>query len=173
MLNFFHFLRRRLFITCEPCLFFIRARNPETAITFFFVAFKVLFVKLLLLEYKRRTPQQLQPVSAGIFEGSQNKGEDVTPIELPNHVPTSHDGWVNTEIEPLVQESSLAAWSTVKDTKAQPRRRICLPLDVESNKPRLIWDAQYLNSMCKHPSFQMDEVGKVAQCSWKGAQQVT
>ena len=27
--------------------------------------------------------------------------------------------------------------------------------------------------MCKHSPFQMDRVGKVAQCSWKGAQQVT
>ena len=123
--------------------------------------------------HRRRTPQRFQPMSAGIFEGSQLKGADVTPIELPNHVPTSHDGWVYTEIEPLVHESSLAAWSTVADAKAQPRPRICLPLEVESNKPPLIWDARYLNSMCKHPSFQMDGEGKVAQCSWKGAQQVT
>ena len=40
--------------------------------------------------HRRRTPQQFQPVSAGIFEDSQFKGADVTPIELPNHVPTSH-----------------------------------------------------------------------------------
>ena len=96
----------------------------------------------------------------------------MTPIELPNHVPTSHDGWINTEIESLVKEGSLAAWSTVADIKAQPRPRIHLPLGVEPNKPRLIWDARYLNSMCKHSPFQMDGVGNVAQCSWKGAQQV-
>ena len=112
-------------------------------------------------------------MSADIFEGSQFKGADVTHIELPNHAPTSHEGWVNTEIEPLVQESSLAAWSTVADTKAQPRPHICLPLEVESNKPRPTWDAQYLNYICKHPPFQMDGVGQVAQYSWKGAQQVT
>ena len=72
-----------------------------------------------------------------------------------------------------MQESSLAAWSTVTDTKAQSRPRICLPLWVEFNKPRLMWDARYLSSMCKHLPFQMDRVGKVAQCSWKGTQQVT
>ena len=103
--------------------------------------------------HRRRTPQRFQPVSVGIFEGSQFKGADVTPIELPNHVPTSHDGWVNAEIEPLVQESSLAAWSTVADTKTQPQPLICLPHEVESKKPRLIWDAWYLNSMFKHPPF--------------------
>ena len=97
-----------------------------------------------------------ETVSTGIFEGSQFKGADVTPIELPNHAPTSHDGWVNTEIEPLVQESSLATWSTVTDMKAQPRPRICLPLEVESNKPRLIWDARYLNSICKQPPFSVE-----------------
>ena len=97
----------------------------------------------------------------------------MTPIEMPNHVPTSHDGWVSTEIESLVSEGSLAVWSTVADIKAQPRLRIYLPLGVEPNKPRLIWDARYLNSMCKHSPFQIDGVGNVAQCSWKGAQQVT
>ena len=107
-------------------------------------------------------------MSTGIFEGSPFKGADVTPIELSNP-----DGWVNGEIESLVQKDSLAAWSTVADTKTQPRPRICLPLGVEPNKPRLIWDARYLSFMCKHSPFQMDGVGKVAQCSWKGAQQVT
>ena len=120
-----------------------------------------------------RLNEFIDPMSADIFEGSQFKGADVTPIELPNHVPTSHDGWVNNEIESLVQKGSLAAWSTVAGTKTQPRPRICLPLGVEPNKPRLIGDARYLNSMCKHFPFQMDGVGKVAQCSWKEAQQVT
>ena len=38
-------------------------------------------------------------MSAGIFEVSPFKIEhiDVTPIELPNHVPAAHDGWVNNE----------------------------------------------------------------------------
>ena len=92
---------------------------------------------------------------------------------MPKHVPTSHDGWVDTEIESLAQKGSLAPWSTVADTKAQPRPRICPPLGVEPNKPGLIWDARYLSSMCKHFPFQMDGVEKVAQCLWKGAQQVT
>ena len=97
----------------------------------------------------------------------------MTPIELPNHVPTSHDGWVDTEIESLMQKGSLAPWPTVADTKAQRRPRVCLPLWVETNKPRLILDARYVISMCNHPPFRIDGVGKGAQCSWKGAQQVT
>ena len=110
----------------------------------------------------------IDPVSAGIFEGSQFKEADVTPIELPNHVPTSHNGWVKTEIKSLEQKGSLAAWSAVADTKAQPRPRICLPLGVEPNKPRFIWDARYLNSMCKHSLFKMDGVGKSHNALGKG-----
>ena len=49
-----------------------------------------------------RLNEFIDPMSAGIFEGSQFQGADVTPIELPNHVPTSHDGWMNNEIESLV-----------------------------------------------------------------------
>ena len=120
-----------------------------------------------------RLSEFIDLMPAGIFKGSPFKGAGVTLIELPNHVPASHDGWVNNELESLVQKGSLAAWSTVADTKTQPRPRICLPLGVKPNKSRLIWDARCLNSMCKHSPFQMDGVGKVAKCSWKGAQEVT
>ena len=72
-----------------------------------------------------------------------------------------------------MQKGSLAAWSKVADTKAQPRPRICLPLGVGPNKPRLIWDARYLNSMGKHSPFQLNAGGKVIQCSWIGGNQVT
>ena len=98
-------------------------------------------------------------MSAGIFEIFPSKNRaDTTPIELPNHVPTLHDGWVNNERECLVQKGSLEAWSTVADTKTQPRPRIYLPLGVEPSKPRLIWDARYLNSIRKHSPFQTDGV---------------
>ena len=45
-----------------------------------------------------RLSEFIDPMSSGIFEGSPFKGADVTPIELPNHVPASHDGWVNNEV---------------------------------------------------------------------------
>ena len=45
-----------------------------------------------------RLSEFIDPMPAGIFEGSPFKGADVTPIELPNHVPASHDGWVNNEV---------------------------------------------------------------------------
>ena len=113
----------------------------------------------------------IDPESLGTFEGFQLKGKGTMAIELPNHIPTAHDGWLDTKIEFLVQEGSLAPWSTVVEPKVQPRSRKCLPLGVEPNNLRVIWDARFLNCMCEHFSFQMDGLGKVAQCSWKGAQQ--
>ena len=56
-----------------------------------------------------RLSEFIDPMSTRIFEGSLFNGADVTPIELPNHVPASHDEWVNNEMEPLVQKGSLAA----------------------------------------------------------------
>lgn len=48
-----------------------------------------------------------------------------------------------------------------------------LPLGVEPDKPRLIWDAPWLNLMCTHMPFTMDFIGKVAQWPWPRAHQVT
>ena len=97
------------------------------------------------------------PGSAGTFEGFQFKVVDVTPIELPNHVPILHDELVDTEIESFVQKGSLPQWSSIVDTKAQPRPRICLSLGVEPRKPRFIWNARYLNYMCKHSPSRWPE----------------
>ena len=36
-----------------------------------------------------------------------------------------------------------------------------------------VWDGRWLNLMCKHLPFQMDGVGKVAQCSLEGTHQIT
>ena len=64
-------------------------------------------------------------------------------------------------------------WSTRVESTSSPGPQICLPLGVEPRKRRLYWDGRWLNFMCKHSLLQMDGVGKVAQCSWKGAYQVT
>ena len=45
-----------------------------------------------------RLSEFTDPDSAGTFEGFQFQGTGTTPIKLPNHVPTSHDKCVDTEI---------------------------------------------------------------------------
>lgn len=72
-----------------------------------------------------------------------------------------------------MDKGCVARWADVADVFVHPKPHMVLPLGVEPQKPRLIWDARWLNLMCPHLPFTMDEVGKVAQCAWKGAHQVT
>ena len=111
--------------------------------------------------------------ASGTFQGRFYDGALLTPVELANHVPPDFDGWVSDEIKQLERKGCIAKWSQVADTTRFPRPRMCLLLGVEPAKPRLFWDGRWLNLMCRHSPFQMDGVGKVAQCSWYGAHQVT
>ena len=109
----------------------------------------------------------------GTFQGRQYSGPDLTSVHLPNHVPAEHCSWVTAEVEQLVGTGCIARWADVADTSLYTKPHMVLPLGVEPKKPRLIWDARCLNLMCVHSPFTMDGVGKVAQCSWPGAHQVT
>ena len=109
----------------------------------------------------------------GTFQGRQYSGPDLTSVHLPNHVPAEHCSWVTTEVEQLVGTGCIARWADVADTSLYTNPHTVLPLGVEPKKPRLIWDARWLNLMCVHSPFTMDGVGKVAQCAWPGAHQVT
>lgn len=115
----------------------------------------------------------VDPQKTDIFQGKPYNGAELSAVELPNHVPVGHDTWVNQEIGKLVEKGCLARWAEVADTNKHPRPHIVLPHGVEPSKPRLIWDGRWLNLMCKHSAFTMDGVGKVAQCAWPGAYQVT
>lgn len=48
-----------------------------------------------------------------------------------------------------------------------------LPLRIDPDRPRITWDAWWLNSICKHASFRMDPVGKEAKCPGPGAYKET
>ena len=109
----------------------------------------------------------------GTFQGHQYSGPDLTSVHLPNHVPAEHCSWVTAEVEQLVSTGCIARWADVADTSLYTKPHMVLPLGVEPKKPRLIWDARWLNLMCVHSPFTMDRVGKVAQYAWPGAHQVT
>ena len=113
------------------------------------------------------------PHARGSFQGKPYNGAHLTPVQFPNHVPDEFTGWVTTEVTSLVESGCVARWEDVADTSRYPMPHMVLPLGVEPKKPRLIWDARWLNLMCVHNSFSMDGVGKVSQCSWRGAHQVT
>lgn len=113
------------------------------------------------------------PHARGVFQGLPYDGSHLTSVRLPNHVPEEFTGWVTDEISSLVASGCVARWDEVGDVLKYPTPHMILPLGVEPKKPRLIWDARWLNLMCVHNAFSMDGVGKVAQCAWRGAYQVT
>ena len=115
----------------------------------------------------------VDPTAHGEFQGRSYRGADLTAVHLPNHVPHEFSSWVTGEIAALVQTGCVARWEDIADTELHPKPHLVLPLGVEPTKPRLLWDARWLNLMCKHSPFSMDGVGKVAQCAWRGAHMVT
>lgn len=111
--------------------------------------------------------------AGGIFQGHQYRGAGLTPVELPSHVPAEFTEWVGSEVAKLEERGCTARWDVVADITIRPKPVIIMPLGVEPKKPRLFWDGRWLDLMCKRMPFKMDGVGKVAQCSWAGAHQVT
>ena len=94
-------------------------------------------------------------------------------VGLPNHAPQEFDAWVDKEVEALVGKGCIARWSEVADVSTHPKPNVMLPVGIEPTKPRFTCDARYLNLVCERSEFKMDGVGKVAQCSWQGAHQIS
>ena len=79
--------------------------------------------------------------------------------------------WIK-EVAALVGKGCVVRWSKAANVSAHPKPKVTLPVGIEPTKPRFIYDARYLNLMCKHSMFSMDGIGKVAQCSWQGAHKI-
>ena len=86
-------------------------------------------------------------------------------MHLRNYVPDELTSWVTDEVQALVGKGCVARWADKTDVSMYEKPHMVLPLGVEPKKPRLIWDARWLNLMCRHLPFTMDGVGKVAQCA--------
>ena len=81
----------------------------------------------------------------GTLQGRQYSGPDLTSVHLPIHVPAKRCSWVTTEVEQLVSTGCIARWADVADISLFTKPHMVLPLGVEPKKPRLIWDARWLN----------------------------
>ena len=98
--------------------------------------------------------------ASGSFQGREYTGAELTAAEYSNHVPAEHEAWVDSEVQKLVYQGGIAEWLKVANVSDQPRPRMVMPLGIEPNKPRLIYDARWLNLMCRHVPFAMDSVGR-------------
>ena len=120
-----------------------------------------------------RLHEFVDPEATGLCQGRRYRGSDLTPIELPNHIPQEFEDWASVELSQLEQKGCIARWDLVAGTDESHHPKMCLPSGIEPKKPRLFWDGRWLNLMCRHSPFQIDGVGKGAQCVWQGAHQVT
>lgn len=64
-------------------------------------------------------------------------------------------------MQSLVARGYIANWADVKTEPATARPRMIMALAVETDKPRLVYDARALNRFTKRKPFPMDTVGRV------------
>ena len=114
----------------------------------------------------------VDPQAEGIFQGHSFRGADLTPVELPNHVPEEFEDFIDHTIAEYARTGVVAMWSRVANTQLHPKPWMVQPLGVEPHKPRATYDARYANLMMRDCPFSMDGVGKIAQCAWEGAFQM-
>jgi hypothetical protein len=82
-----------------------------------------------------------------------------------NFVPKEFEGWVDSEISSLIEKKVILEWEPSMGGESPT---VIAPLLVEPTKPRLIYDARYVNKFMELPEFSLDSVGKFASCGWKG-----
>ena len=102
-----------------------------------------------------------------VYKGKKVEAKNPTPIQLKNYVPTEFASWVNTTIKEYKRIQMLVPWSEVRRENENLLPDLILPLGIEPQKPRLLWDARYLNLFCKQCPFSLDGVDKVRVIGWE------
>ena len=106
----------------------------------------------------------VDPDVTGLFQGCRYRGSDLTPIELPNHIPQEFEDWASVEVSQLEQKGCIARWDLVAGIDEPPASQDVPSLEIESKKPRLFWDGRWLNLICSHSPLRMDGVGSRSVC---------
>ena len=97
-------------------------------------------------------------------------------MEIKSHLPQPYKErihrspefkeWVSIEIKSLVQIGVLKEWN--QDTMGASTPVVIAPLLVEPSKPRLIYEAGYVNCFLDLPAVEMFGIGKIPSSSWNG-----
>ncbi|CAM9718774.1 unnamed protein product [Laminaria digitata] len=85
-----------------------------------------------------------------------------------NRIPPTFTGFVDAEVQALVDRGCVAKWADVRGPGGPPRPRLVMALSVEETKPRLVYDARPLNKRCKKVHCSMDTVARVAYVASQG-----
>ena len=126
---------------------------------------------LLWLKYGVKVEYFLSDFSSGTYNGVHINSRLPQFYRERNHVSPEFQEWVTLEIQQLVKSNVLLKWDP--DTMGSPSPLIIAPLLVEPSKPRLIYDARYLNCFLTLPSVEMWGLGKIPSCCWEGMYFIT
>lgn len=85
-----------------------------------------------------------------------------------NRVPPKFAGFVDREVQTLVDRGCVVKWDDVRTPGGPARPRLVMALSVEESKPRLIYDGRPLNARLDPPAFSMDTVARVANVAAEG-----
>ena len=110
----------------------------------------------------------LKPFTVDSYKGLKINSTTPKKQEFDNHIPPHQNLWVSQEINNLLNFGVIKKWSDCPGFNSSPTPHIVHPLQVkeQTDKNRLIYDAQYLNCFMDPPHFTMEGVAKVAQLGW-------
>ena len=102
------------------------------------------------------------------FKNKMVEGNRPPKYILENYVPEEFYKFVSDTVKEYLSILMVRKWKDVKGPEDDDIPHLVLPLGVEPNKPRLIYDARFLNLFLIYLAFTMENVGKVPQMAWKG-----
>ena len=123
--------------------------------------------KLISWPQGAKTESFFKPFTREVYKGKNIKAKLPPTIRLSNYVPQEFFPWVNETINEYKRIKMLVPWSQVRRQGESMLPDLILPLGVEPNKPRLLWDARYLNLFLKHCPFTLDGVDKISTIGWE------
>ena len=123
------------------------------------------------IKYGVRIEPFLSPFTKGSYYGRVLASTKPQFYREHNHVSPEFESWVDSEIQQLLKWQVLKKWD--KNIMNEPFPVVIAPLLVEPSKPRLIYDARYVNAFLSLPSTEMKGLGLVPTCFWKGMYMVT
>ena len=126
---------------------------------------------LLWLQVGVRLEQFLAPFSVGKYNGVCISSHWPQCYEEENHVPPEFQDWVSGHISDLVRTGVLLQWDKKRMGSEFPV--VIAPLLIEPSKPRLIYDARYVNCFLSFPSVEMSGARKIPSCCWEGIYFIT
>ena len=125
------------------------------------------------LQFGEKIESFLAPFSIGNYNGVDINSRWPQFYREENHVAPAFQHWVSSQIKDLVRTGVMRPWDErCMSSKAQVPIVIA-PLIVEPSKPRLIYDARYINCFLSLPSVDMSGAGKIPSCCWKDMYLIT